>query len=148
MNRVILMGNLTKDPEFKNIGTTNVVNFGIAINQVKQGGAKETTFIDVSAFGKTAENITKYFTKGKAILIEGRLKLDEWQDKTTHQKRSKLKTVAERFYFCGGNTQQAPQPAPAQQTAPQQGFGQNVAQGTTQAPPVAPQGQAPASPFV
>ncbi len=106
MNRVILMGNLTRDPDFKNIGTTNVANFGVAINRVVKGGGKETTFVDVSSFGKCAENISKYFTKGKPILIEGRLKLDEWQDTTSGQKRSKLKVVAERFFFCGGNTQQ------------------------------------------
>ena len=62
MNRTILMGNLTRDPEFKNIGTTNVCNFGIAINRVVKGGAKDTTFVDVSAFGKCAENIAKYLT--------------------------------------------------------------------------------------
>lgn len=122
MNRVILMGNLTREPEFKNIGTTNVANFGIAINRVVQGGGKETTFVDVSAFGKCAENISKYFTKGKPILIEGRLKLDEWVDKQTQQKRSKLKVVVERFFFCGENQQAASQQAaPAQtQTGPTQ----------------------------
>lgn len=117
MNRVILMGNLTREPELKNIGTTNVANFGIAINRVVQGGAKETTFVDISAFGKCADNIGKYFQKGKPILIEGRLKLDEWQDTQTQQKRSKLKVVAERFFFCGSNA--APQGAPARQAAPQ-----------------------------
>ena len=111
MNRVILMGNLTRNPEFKNIGTTNVCNFGVAMNQKTQSG-QETTFVDVSAFGKTAEAIAKYFTKGKPILIEGRLKLNEWADKTTGQKRSKLKVIAEKFYFCGGNQQDAPQSAP------------------------------------
>lgn len=136
MNRVILMGNLTRDPELKNIGTTNVSNFGIAINRVKQGGEKETTFIDVSAFGKTAENIGKYFTKGKPILIEGRLKLDEWQDTQTRQKRSKLKVIAERFEFAGGN-QQAQRPA-------QQGFDNNPANQNGGGPALAP----PAAPFV
>ena len=121
MNRVVLMGNLTRDPEFKNIGTTNVCNFGIAINRVVHGGGKETTFVDVSAFGKCAENISKYFQKGKPILIEGRLKLDEWQDSNTQQKRSKLKVVAERFFFCGGNA--APQGAPAQAPAQQESGG-------------------------
>jgi len=112
MNRVLLMGNLTREPELKNIGTTNVCNFGIAINRVVKGGGKETTFVDISAFGKCAENIAKYFQKGKQILIEGRLKLDEWQDTTSGQKRSKLKVIAERFFFCGGNA--TPQGAPAQ----------------------------------
>jgi len=131
VNRVILYGNLTKDPEFKSIGTTNVANFGIAINRRTKAG-QETTFVDISAFGKTAENIAKYFTKGKSILLEGRLKLDEWQDKTTGGKRSKLKVVAERFEFVGTN-----QNGGQQQAAPQS------YSGTQQAPTAAP-----ASPFV
>lgn len=145
MNLIVLQGNLTRDPEFKNIGTTNVCNFGLAINRVKQGGQKETTFIEVSAFGRTADNIAKYFNKGKMILIQGRLHLDIWTDTNTQQQRTKLKVVAERFFFCGGNTQQSPQNASAQYGAPQQGYNQNPAQTGNQAGP-AP--QAPASPFV
>jgi len=136
MNRWIGMGNLTRDPEFKNVGTTNVCNFGIALNRQTKNG-KETTFINIEAWGKTAENITKYFTKGKPILIEGRLKLDEWDDKTTHQKRSKLKVIAERFEFVGGNQQvQGPQPAAPPYNS------------TPAPPPPPPPPAAPASPFV
>ena len=138
MNVVSLVGNLTRDPEFKNVGTTNVCNFGLALNRQTKNG-KETTFVNVEAWGKTAENIAKYFTKGKPILIQGRLKLDEWEDKTSHQKRSKLKVVAERFEFVGGN-QQAQGP---QQAAPQ---GQYSSTQPTPEGPVTP--AAPASPFV
>jgi len=141
MNRVIVMGNLTRDPEYKNVGSTNLCNFGIAINRKTKTG-NETTFIDLEAWGKTAENIAKYFTKGKPILIEGRLKLDEWVDTTSGQKRSKLKVVAERFHFCGGNAQQtqSPQQAPTQATAPQRPTSDGG--GLTQAP------AAPTSPFI
>jgi len=119
MNRVILYGNLTRDPEMKNIGTTNVTNFGIAINRRTKAG-QETTFVDISAFGKTAENIAKYFTKGKPILIEGRLKLDDWQDKQTGQKRTKLKVIAEKFEFVGSSqpTQTTSQTTPTQAQVP------------------------------
>jgi len=119
MNRVILMGNLTRDPEFKNIGTTNVANFGIAINRQTKNG-KEVTFVDISAFGKCAENISKYFQKGKPILVEGRLKLDEWQDRQTKQKRTKLKVIAEKFEFVGSAqpTQVPQQAAPVETQAP------------------------------
>jgi len=132
MNLVVLMGHLTKDPEFKNIGSTNVANFSLALNRIKRDGQKETVFVEVSAFGKTSENIAKYFTKGKKILIQGRLHLDSWTDKNTNQQRTKLKVVAERFEFVGGNQQtQSPQPAappynptpaPAAPTAPASPF--------------------------
>ena len=128
MNRVILVGNLTKDPEFKNIGTTHVANFGLALNRRTRNG-QETTFVEVSAFSKTAENIAKYFTKGKPILIEGRLQQDAWQDKVTGAKRSKLKVIAESFEFVGG--------APSQN---------NSAQSATSFPTVAP--PVPDTPFV
>jgi len=112
MNRVILYGNLTRDPEMKNIGTTNVTNFSIAINRQTRAG-QETTYVEISSFGKTAENIAKYFQKGKPILIEGRLKMDEWQDKQTGQKRTKLKVIAEKFEFVGSAQQQTSQQATA-----------------------------------
>jgi len=117
MNLCVLMGNLTKDPEMKNIGTTNVTNFSIAVNRRTKAG-QEVTFVDIAAFGKTAENIAKYFQKGKMILIQGRLCFDQWQDKQTGQKRTKLKVIAEKFEFVGSAQQQISQQVSGQQSAP------------------------------
>lgn len=106
-NKVLLMGNLTRDPELKNLpGGSSVAEFGVACNRKfksAQGEDREdVVFVDVSAFGKTGEVINQYFTKGKPIFIEGRLKLDQWEDKQGGGKRSKLSIVAESFQFIGG----------------------------------------------
>ena len=100
------MGNLTRDPEIKYTPKgTAIANFGIAINRVftPEGGEKreEVTFIDLEAWGRTAEVIGEYFKKGKPIYVEGRLKLDSWDDKTTGKKMSKLRVVVESFEFLG-----------------------------------------------
>ena len=104
LNKVMLMGNLTRDPEIKYTPKgTAIANFGIAINRTytPEGGEKreEVTFIDLEAFGRTAEVIGEYFKKGRPIFIEGRLKLDQWDDKTTGKKQSKLRVVVESFEF-------------------------------------------------
>ena len=106
LNKVMLMGNLTRDPEIKYTPKgTAIANFGIAINRVftPEGGEKreEVTFIDLEAFGRTAEIIGEYFKKGRPIFIEGRLKLDQWDDKTTGKKMSKLRVVVDSFEFLG-----------------------------------------------
>ena len=106
LNKVMLMGNLTRDPEIKYTPKgTAIANFGIAINRVftPEGGERreEVTFIDLEAFGRTAEVIGEYFKKGRPIFIEGRLKLDQWDDKTTGKKQSKLRVVVESFEFLG-----------------------------------------------
>ena len=105
-NKVILLGNLTRDPELRVTPKgTATCQLGLAVNrQFKdESGATrdETTFVDVDAWGRQAETISKYCTKGKPLLIEGRLKLDSWEDKTSGQKRSKLKVVLENFQFVG-----------------------------------------------
>lgn len=104
-NKVILMGNLTRDPELRVTPKgTAVCQIGVAVNQTykdKDGNTKdETTFVDVDVFGRQAEVIAKYMTKGRPILIEGRLKLDSWESKEG-EKRSKLKVVLENFQFVG-----------------------------------------------
>ena len=104
LNKVMLMGNLTRDPEIKYTPKgTAIANFGIAINRTytPEGGEKreEVTFIDLEAFGRTAEVIGEYFKKGRPIFIEGRLKLDQWDDKTTGKKMSKLRVVVDSFEF-------------------------------------------------
>lgn len=106
LNKVMLMGNLTRDPEIKYTPKgTAIANFGIAVNRTytPEGGEKreEVTFIDLEAFGRTAEVIGEYLKKGRPIFIEGRLKLDQWDDKTTGKKTSKLRVVVESFEFLG-----------------------------------------------
>jgi single-strand DNA-binding protein len=106
-NKVLLMGNLTRDPQLKYLPSqTPVAEFGLACNRKFKSAQgedrEEVTFVDVSAFGKTAELINQYFTKGKPIFIEGRLKFDQWEDKQGGGKRSKLTVVAENFQFIGG----------------------------------------------
>src|SRR5471032_731843 len=106
LNKVMLMGNLTRDPEIKYTPKgTAIANFGIAVNRTytPEGGEKreEVTFIDLEAFGRTAEIIGEYFKKGRPIFIEGRLKLDQWDDKTTGKKMSKLRVIVGTFEFLG-----------------------------------------------
>jgi single-strand DNA-binding protein len=105
-NKVLLMGNLTRDPQLSYTpNQTAVVDFGLAVNRrwtSKGGEAKEETcFVDCRAFGRQAENINKYLTKGRAIFLEGRLTFDSWtaQDGT---KRSKHRVTVETFQFLPG----------------------------------------------
>ena len=98
------MGNLTRDPEVRYTSSgTAIAKLGMAINRYwrNQEGQQqeETTFVDVDAFGKQAETIGQYLKKGRPIMVEGRLKLDQWEDKQTGQKRSKLGVTLENFQF-------------------------------------------------
>jgi single-strand DNA-binding protein len=103
-NKVILAGNLTRDPELRYTPKgTAIARIGLAINRTWKSETGETkeeaTFVDVEAWGRQAEVIAQYMKKGRPLLIEGRLKLDQWEDKNTHQKQSKLKVVLESFSF-------------------------------------------------
>jgi single-strand DNA-binding protein len=104
-NKVILAGNLTRDPELRYTpGGMAIAKFGLAVNRKwkdSQSGEmkEEVTFVDIDAFGKQAETIGNYLKKGRPILVEGRLKLDQWDDKQTQQKRSRLGVVLEAFTF-------------------------------------------------
>jgi len=105
-NKVILMGNLTRDPELRYTPKgTAIAKVGLAVNRVwtNEAGEKkeEVTFVDIDIFGRTAENVGQYMRKGRPILVEGRLKLDQWDDKQTGQKKSKLGVVAETVQFLG-----------------------------------------------
>ena len=107
-NKVILAGNLTRDPELRYLPKgTAVTEFGLAINRTwktESGENKEeTTFVDITAFARTAEVIAQYYKKGRPILVEGRLKYDQWDDKQSGQKRSKLRVVCDSFQFIDGN---------------------------------------------
>lgn len=102
-NRVILVGNLTRDPELRYIPSgTPVTDIGLAVNdRVKRGDqwVEETTFVDVTLWARTAEVASEYLSKGSPVLIEGRLKLDRWEK--DGQKFSKLKVVGERMQMLG-----------------------------------------------
>jgi len=108
-NKVILVGNLTRDPELRYTPKgMAIAKVGLAVNRIWRNEAGETkeevTFVDVDVFGRTAENVGQYMRKGRPILIEGRLRLDQWDDKQTGQKRSKLGVVAETVQFLGSPT--------------------------------------------
>ena len=129
-NKVILAGNLTRDPELRYTPKgTAIAKIGLAINRKwrsESGEMKEeTTFVDVDAFGKTAETIGQYLKKGRPILVEGRLRYETWDDKQTGQKRSKLGVIMDSFQFMdAGNRSDseggtpAPRPRPASPAAP------------------------------
>jgi single-strand DNA-binding protein len=104
-NRVILLGNLTRDPELRYLQSgTAVVDIGLAVNDKRKNAngewVEETTFVDVTLWGRTAEVVGEYLGKGSPVLIEGRLKLDTWEGQDG-QKRSKLKVVGERMQMVG-----------------------------------------------
>jgi len=107
LNKVMIMGNLTRDPEIKYTPKgMAIASFGVAVNRVwsNEAGEKqeEVTFIDIEMFGRKAEVVGEYLKKGRPIYVEGRLKLDSWDDKTSGQKKSKLKVIGETFEFLGG----------------------------------------------
>lgn len=126
-NRVILMGNLTREPELRYTPKGMAVcQITLAVNRswTDEAGIKkeEVSFLDCDAFGKTAETIGQHIGKGGCILVDGRLKQDTWDDKATGQKRSKLKVVVESFRFTGRNGKEADgpaenEPAPRRSTA-------------------------------
>jgi len=102
-NKVLLLGNLTRDPELKHLPSEQAVaNIGLAVNRrfkTREGESREeTTFVDCEAWGRTAEVMSQYLQKGRPVFIEGRLKLDTWQDRDGGN-RSKLRVVIENFQF-------------------------------------------------
>jgi single-strand DNA-binding protein len=104
-NRVVLVGNLTRDPELRYIPSgTAVTEVGLAINDRRKGPngdwIEETTFVDVTLWARTAEVASEYLTKGSSVLIEGRLKLDTWEK--DGKKNSKLRVVGEKMQMLGG----------------------------------------------
>ena len=132
-NKVIMVGNLTRDPQMSYLPSqTPVVDFGLAVNRRWKGNdnqqREETCFIDCRAFGRTAETINQYLSKGRSVLVEGRLQFDQWEGKDG-VKRSKHRIMVERFNFIGpapaggGQARQAAPPpaqaAPPPQAAPQ-----------------------------
>lgn len=138
LNRVMLIGNLTRDVDLKYLPSqTACAEFGLAINRKfkdAQGADREDVcFVDVTAFGKQAEVIAQYCTKGKPLFIEGRLQYETWEDKQGGGRRSKLSVVLENFQFLGGRDdgqgergeqpQSQPQRQATQRPAPQRPAG-------------------------
>jgi single-strand DNA-binding protein len=106
LNKVLLMGNLTRDPELRVTPKgTPICQFSLAINRqfkMESGESREEViYVDVEAWGKQGETIAKYMTKGRPLYVEGRLRLDQWEDKNTKEKRSRMKVVLEQFQFLG-----------------------------------------------
>jgi single-strand DNA-binding protein len=106
-NKVILVGNLTRDPQVRYIPSgTAVAEIGLAVSRQwfdknTNTRKEDTTFVDVTLWGRQAELAGEYLSKGRPVLIEGRLHLDQWDDRETGQKRSKLKVVCETMQFLG-----------------------------------------------
>lgn len=118
-NKVILAGNLVRDPELKYTPKGSAVcKIGLAINRQwkSDSGEKkeEVVFVDVDAFGKQAETIAQYLKKGRPLLVKGRLKLDQWEDKQTQQKKSRLGVVLESFQFLDSGKSDGEVSAPRQ----------------------------------
>ena len=127
-NKVYIMGNLTRDPELRYTPKgAATAKLSMAVNRKWRTEAgedrEEVTFVDIDAWGKQAETLCQYCKKGRPLFVEGRLKLDQWDDKTTGQKRSALKVVLEGFQFIGGRpadteSQASDRPAPTPRPRP------------------------------
>ena len=110
LNKVMLIGNCTRDPELKHTPKgTAICEVGMAINRnyTTEGGEKreEVTFVDITLWGRVAEIAGEYLHKGRPFFVEGRLQLDSWDDKATGQKRSKLKVIGDNLQLLGGKPQ-------------------------------------------
>ena len=150
VNKVILIGRITRDIEVRSTPKgTAVAELGMATNRFRQDESgqriEETTYVDVTLWGKQAELAGQYLAKGREVYIEGRLQLDTWQEKTSGQNRSKLRVVGETMQFIGGQGQGGGQSQGGSQQRPQQGGYQQAPQ--QQAPQQSysapPQQQAP-----
>ena len=142
VNKVILIGNLTRDPEVRYLpkGGIAVADIGMAMNRSwtpPDGGERreEVTFVTVTFWGRQAEVAGEYLKKGRPVYIEGRLQLDSWEDKNTGEKRNKLKVVGEKMEFLGGgeggggsSPQQREENAQSNQSASESSEGNDGAQ--------------------
>lgn len=154
LNKVMIIGNVTRDPEIKYTPKGSaVVDIGIAVNRTftPDGGERreETTYIDVTLWGRTAETAAEYCKKGRSVYVEGRLQLDSWEDKTSGQKRSKLRVVGENYQLLdrrpggagaggsGGGDEEYSDRPPARREAPSSsGGGFSSGRNTAPQPPI------------
>lgn len=103
LNKVMIVGRLTRDPEVRHIPSGAAVGkFSVALNRRINRERSETIYVDCECWDRQAEFLQQFFSKGKAIFVEGRLKTDSWEDQQTGQRRSRLVIVAERLSFVGG----------------------------------------------
>jgi single-strand DNA-binding protein len=107
VNKVMLLGNITRDLEVRYTPKgTAVCDLGMAVNRIRTGDngerIEEVTYVDVTLWGRQAELAGQYLSKGRSVVIEGRLQLDQWDDKATGQKRQRLRVVGENMQFIGG----------------------------------------------
>jgi single-strand DNA-binding protein len=151
LNKVMIMGNLTRDPEVRYTPKGQaVVDIGLAVNRrykVENETREEVTFIDVTFWGRSAEVIGQYMKKGRPLYVEGRLQLDSWEDKATGQKKSRLKVIGDEFQFLGGGREggasgggDEDDGAPRQQSRPPQSGQRSQAAPQRQAPQEYPAG--------
>lgn len=143
LNKVLLMGNLTRDPELRVTPKgTPICQFSLAINRkfkLESGESREEVlYAEVEAWGKQAETIAKYCGKGRPLYVEGRLRLDTWEDKNTKEKKSRMKIVLEQFQFLGdsrdkkpdgagaGSSSDSPPPASGPKPASQENLDEDV----------------------
>lgn len=153
-NKVILMGNLTRDPQLRYLPNNNpVCDFGLAVNRRwrdRDGNQREEVcYVDLTAFGRQGETINQYMSKGRPILVEGRLKFDTWTGQDG-QKRSKHSVVVENFRFIGSRDEAAPNSASAEERAPsgyQQSGGYERSRSASTAPGCGAQPEAPEPPL-
>ena len=147
VNKVMLLGNITRDLEVRYTPKgTAVCDLGMAVNRIRTGDngerIEEVTYVDVTLWGRQAELAGQYLSKGRSVFIEGRLQLDQWDDKQTGQKRSRLRVVGENMQFIGGQGggggNQGVSGAPRQQAAPPE-------QAQSSPPPQSDQGGAAAA---
>lgn len=128
LNKVFLLGNLTRDPDLRNTPSGSVVcDLGLAVTRRFYAAdgqqQEETCFVDITVWGKSAENCKKYLSKGSQVMIEGRLKLDQWEDRNGGGKRSKIGVVAEVVQFMGGKREDNSGNQAQQEQPPRRGDG-------------------------
>ena len=134
LNKIIIMGRLTRDPELRRTGSgTAVTSFSLAVDRdfKSQSGEKETDFIDVVAWRSTAEFVSKYFTKGRMAVVTGRLQIRNWTDKEGNKRRS-AEVVADNVYF--GDSKRDAESGPAPSYGQSGGYGQSYGAAPSPAP--------------
>ena len=154
LNKVMLIGNLTRDPEIRYTPKGQAVtDIGLAVNRVysTESGEKreEVTFIDVTLWGRTAEVVHQYCKKGRPLFVEGRLQLDTWDDKQTGQKRSKLKVIGDGIQLLGSRESGGEGGGSGSAQGGSSGYAGGSGGGSpapANRPPQAPRSAAPASP--
>ena len=153
LNKVMIIGNVTRDPEIKYTPQGKAVtDVSIAVNRSYKVGEEkreEVTYVDVTLWGRTAETAAEYCKKGRAVYIEGRLQLDSWEDKTSGQKRNKLRVVGEDYQLLdrrpggagsaggsGGGDEEYSERPPARREAPSSGGGFSSGRYAAPQPPI------------